>query len=167
MVDLNTFVGVFGVFESHALIFGAIFLVAGFFLGLFRRAAAYLVLAVGLFSAGSVILGELAKQESLTDTVIAIVIGVAAATALYRSARLALIALEFVTFFLAWFLLLYSAYGIAFTYSPALVGLWLVAGFGSLFVSRRAGSLLSHTHPAFQTHPSWKAPAAPIPVPRR
>jgi len=164
MVDLNTFVGMFGVIEDRALVFGAIFLIVGFFLGLLNRAAAYLVLGLGLFSAGSVILGEMAKRQSLEATAIGIVLGVAAATALYRSARLMLIALEFVTFFIAWFLLLYSFFGIEFTYDPVKVALWLVAGFGSLFLAHRASALLSQGHPTLRTNPTWKGP---VPVVKR
>ena len=153
MVDINQWIGLV---EAHALIFGAVFLVAGFVLGLLNRAAAYIVLAVSLFTAGSVILGQLGKQESLTSTVIAVVLAVVSATALYRVARYLLLALEFVVFFVAWFLLLYSGYGFAFTQDYVLVALWLVAGFACLFLARRASALL------FRTNPAWKPAAAPV-----
>ncbi|HEY7587387.1 MAG TPA: hypothetical protein VIB49_01390 [Thermoplasmata archaeon] len=152
MVDLNPWIGLV---EAHALLFGAVFLVAGFVLGLLNRAAAYVVLAVSVFTAGSVIFGQLGKQQSLTATGIAIVIAVVSATALFRVARYLLLALEFVVFFVAWFLLLYSAYGFAFTQDVLLVALWLVAGFACLFLSRSASALL------FRTNPAWKA-AAPV-----
>ncbi|HYM40804.1 MAG TPA: hypothetical protein VEY12_11820 [Thermoplasmata archaeon] len=170
MVDLNAFVGLFSVFEDHALIFGAVFLVAGVFLGILNRAAAFLVLGLALFSSGSVILGELAKQQSMTATLIGVALGIASATALYRSARLILIALEFGTFFVAWFLLLYSFLGIGFTSNVVDVILWLVAGGFSVFLTQRATAVMATLHPLLRTHATWKAPAAlvsTIPVPKR
>ena len=140
--------------EGHALIFGAIFLAAGFFLGVLGRGAAYLVLAFGAFTTGSVVLAQLAALQGTTATLVAIGLSAISAFALYRAVRLLLVPLEFLMFLGAWFLLLYSAYGFGFTTDVVKVAAWLVASGASLFVTHRASTLL------FQNHPTWKrAPA--------
>jgi hypothetical protein len=140
--------------EGHALLFGAIFLAAGFFLGLLGRGAAYLVLILGGATTGSVMLAQLSASQGTTAMLVAIGISLVSTFALYKAARFLLLPLEFLVFLGAWFLLLYSAYGFGFTTDPVKVALWLVASGASLFVTDRASSLL------FRNNPAWKrAPA--------
>ncbi len=160
MVDLTQIVGFLegnawvSLIEGHALLFGAIFLAAGFFLGLLGRGAAYLVLAFGGFTSGSVVLAQISAAQGTTATLVAIGLSLVAAYALYRAVRFLLLPLEFLVFLAAWFLFLYSAYGFGFTTDVVKVALWLVASGASLFVTHRASTLL------FQNHPTWKrAPA--------
>ena len=143
--------------ETHALIFGAIFLAAGFFLGLLSRGFAYLVLALGGFSSGSIVLGQIGASQNLASTAVVVAVSLISAYALYRMARLLLLPLEFLVFLAAWFLLLYSAYGFAFTTNVATVALWLVGSFASLFVTHRASVLL------FRNRPTWRRAGVPIP----
>jgi hypothetical protein len=151
-----------GFIRAHALLAGALFIAAGFLIGILGRGFAYIVLLVGGISVGSVTLGQFGQFSDVAKQVadpsisglVVLVTSFLSAFVLYKAAKFLLYPMAFLAFLSGWFLVFYQLFGFEFTTDPVKIAAWLLLSASMLLLTARAGKTLL----ANRISPKWKIP---------
>ena len=136
MVDISQLTQLF--LNSPAF-FGAVFLAAGFLLGLAGRAVSLLVLGAGLLVTVLTAVGKWETQQDLILEAIVLGGGLGVSGLLALATRTGSLAAQFAVFLAAWFLLLRAWIGPSFVSTTFGSALWIVATGVTASISARLG----------------------------